>query len=668
MKKPGHQQSVRPGPELKPLLNSSIKNQWIYGLVIVLFTLVLYGNTVRNKYAVDDHLVTYPNEQIAQGIKAIPEILTTRYAKEEQLTYGYRPLVKITYAIEYEIWGFKPGRSHAINALIYAFTGLLLFRLLRKLLKDYHPLFAILVTLLFIAHPVHTEVVASLKNRDELLGFFFNVVTMILLFRFVETRKIRFILLCALTFVLVLLSKPTAAIFFIIYPLALYFFTDVKTRPLVYSAIAFFGLVLLFLVFTRFVLPENVRPVQYYENPLFFEKNLWLRAGTGFYILLYYLRLLLFPHPLRFYYGYDMIPVVNLANGWVILSILIHAALLAYAIYKFREKHILSFAIFYYLLMMAMYSNFVLPSPGIIAERYLYVSSLAFSLVAVYFIFKLYHTSPFRFNPSKGSLAGILITCMILLVPYSVYTFNRNKDWKNYMTLYERDLPRLERSVKANVLYASLLTSEVSETMDMEKQTRWIGLIKKHYDQALKIYPDNFEVLNNYGSFYAYTLGDLPTAIPYFDKAIQLEPRRPEPYYNLGYTYKILGDTARAISNYRMANQLMPSSVAIKSDLANLYYASDSVIQAIQMNREVIEIDSGTAIPYINLGNYMAGLGDTARAIPYWEKAVSIQPEYRLCMKISWYYLQQMDSARTWQYYNMAQKVKPRMTRGEEKR
>ena len=668
MKKPGRQKAGKSAADCKPHMSNGLKNQWIYGLVIFLFTLFLYGNTVRNKYAVDDHLVSYPNEQIAQGVKAIPGILTTRYAKEEQLTYGYRPLVKILYAVEYEIWGFKPGRSHAINALIYAFTGLLLFRLLKKLLKNYPPLFAFLFTLLFMAHPIHTEVVASLKNRDELLGFFFNLVTLILLLRFVETRKKQFIVLSALTFVLVLLSKPTAAIFFIIYPLTLYFFTDVKTRPLVYSAISFFGLVLLFLVFTRFILPENVRPVQYYENPLYFEKNIWLRIGTGFYILIYYLRLLVFPHPLRFYYGYDMIPVVNLANGWVILSILIHAGMLVYAIYKFREKHILSFAIFYYLFMMAMYSNIVLPSPGIIADRYLYVSSLAFCLVVVYFIFRVYRVSPLKFSPSNVSLAGIVITCLIILIPYSVHTMKRNKEWKNHMTLYESDLPKLERSVKANVLYASLLTSEVSETMDMEQQARWIGLIKKHYEQALDIYPDNFEVLNNYGSFYAYTLGELTTALPYFEKAIRLEPGRPEAYYNLGYSYKLLGDTARAISNYRMANRLMPTSVAIKSDLANLYYASDSLTQAIQLNREAIKIDSATAVPYINLGNYMAGLGDTARAIPYWEKAVSIQPEYRLCMRISWYYLQQMDSARTWQYYNMAQKVKPRMSRSEEKR
>jgi len=640
----------------------------VYGLIVFFFGLALYGNTYKNKYSLDDHLVTYPNEQIAQGLKAIPDILTTRYAQEEQLSYGYRPLVKITYAVEYAIWGFKPGRSHFFNALFYALTGLLLFHLLKKLFKNHHPAFPFIITLLFLAHPVHTEVVASLKNRDELLGFLFNLLTLLMILRFVETRRIRFLLLSVLMFILVLLSKPTAAIFFIIYPLALYFFTDVKARPLLYSALSFLGLVMLFLVFTRFILPENVRPVQYYENPLFFEKNIWLRIGTGFSILIFYLRMLLFPHPLRFYYGYDMIPVVNLADIWVILSILIHLGLLFYAIYTFRKKHILSFAILYYLLMMAMYSNFILPSPGIVAERYLYVSSLGFSIALAYLIFKAFRTNPERLNPSSVSLAGILATCLVILIPYSVHTFNRNKDWKNYLTLYESDIPYLERSVKANMLYASLLTREVTETMDMDQQAKWVELIKRHYDQALKIHPDNFEILNNYGSFYAYTLGEPDRALPYLVKATRLQPERPEPYFNLGYTYKMKGDTVKAIASLRTASRLDPSNVNIKSELANLYFDADSLVEAIGLNEEIIQTNPTLPLPYVNLGNYQASRGDTVRAIPYWEKAVALQPEYRLCMMISWYYLHQLDSARTWQYYNMAQRVKPKMIREEVKR
>lgn len=666
VKKSGTTEGLRKDAPAGFLVLNQGKRLWLYGLVVFLFALGLYGNTYRNKYAVDDHLVTYPNQQIAKGAKAIPEILSTRYAKEEQLTYGYRPLVKITYALEYELWGgFKPGRSHILNALLYALTGLLLFRLLRKFFKGHAILFPFLITLLFIAHPVHTEVVASLKNRDELLGFLFNIATLLLIFRFVDTRKWRFIILSGLMFIFVLLSKPTAAIVFIIYPLALYFFTDVKIRPLIYTALAFLGVVLLFLVFTRFILPENIRPVQFYENPLFFEKDPWIRIGTGFSILWFYLRLLLWPHPLRFYYGYDMIPTVNLADAGVILSILIHVALFVYAIYKLKEKHILSFAILYYLLMMAMYSNFVLPSPGIVAERYVYVSSLALSIAMVYFIFRLFRLKPQTTQLSRGALWGIGIITLVILIPYSVHTFNRNKVWRNHMTLYEHDLPYLERSVKANMLYASLLTSEVVETLDMEQQARWIGLIKKHYEQALEIYHDNYEVLNNYGAFYAYTIGELENAVPYLKRATALKPDKPEAFFNLGYTYKMLGDTAQALKNYRTALDLSPENIQIKSDLANLYFAADSLELARQLNTEIMEQDPSLSLPYINLGNYEARMGDTARAIPYWEKAVAIQPEYRMCMRISWYYMQQRDSALTWHYYNMAQQVKPRMLKEE---
>jgi Tfp pilus assembly protein PilF len=638
-----------------------------FGLIVFVFALGLYTNTYRNKYALDDHLVTYPNQQIANGLKAIPEILTTRYAEEEQLSYGYRPLVKISYAIEYALWEFKPGRSHIINALLYALTCLLLFLVLRKLFKAYTPLFPFLIVLLFAAHPIHTEVVASLKNRDEILGFLFNLAAFISLLKYAENRKNGFLALTGFFFLLVLLSKPTAAVFFIIFPLALYFFTDIKARPLIYSGIAFLGVVLLFLIFTKFILPANIRPVQYYENPLFFEKSIWIRLGTGATILLYYLRLLFYPHPLRFYYGYDMVPVVNLADMWSVLSILIHAGLLVWAIYYFRKKHILSFAILFYLLMIAMYSNFVLPSPGMVAERYAYVASLGFCIALVYMAFRIFRLDPSARKASFTVMAGISGLILVFLIPYPVKTINRNPQWMDFLTLYESDIPNLERSVKANMLYASMQTMVVLETWDMDKQARGIELVQKHYKKALEVYPDNFEVLNNLGSFYTFTLEEHQKAIPYLNKATEVKPGQPEAYYNLAYAYQKLGDTTAAISFYEKAIERDPGNLQLRSDLANLYFKMGSIQKARQMNFEMILIDSTQKLSWVNLGNYYYKTGDSTRAIPYWEKAVSIEPDYQLCMKISWFYLHQLDSARTWHYYNMAQRVKPRMKAEENK-
>ncbi|PID92809.1 MAG: hypothetical protein CSA94_02725, partial [Bacteroidetes bacterium] len=87
----------------------SIKNNWTYGVVFLL-AFMLYGNTILNDYSLDDNYVTKGNPKVAKGIKGIPEILSSHYAElynddGQMMSFGYRPVVNITYAIEYELFG-----------------------------------------------------------------------------------------------------------------------------------------------------------------------------------------------------------------------------------------------------------------------------------------------------------------------------------------------------------------------------------------------------------------------------------------------------------------------------------------------------------------------------------------------------------------------------------
>src|ERR1035437_9544609 len=161
---------IKPQPKSKQVIKKpKRKIDWMIVMIIGL-CFVLYGNTIPNHYSMDDELVTNTNKRVEGGIKAIPGIWTSLYS-EGKLKYEYRPVVKTVFAIEYQIFGDNPHVSHFINILIYIFTCLLLFNLLKKLLKDFNPVFPFIAVLLFIAHPIHTEVVASLKNRDEMLSF-----------------------------------------------------------------------------------------------------------------------------------------------------------------------------------------------------------------------------------------------------------------------------------------------------------------------------------------------------------------------------------------------------------------------------------------------------------------------------------------------------------------
>ena len=112
-----------------------------YCLLITAFTFILYGNTISNRYSLDDVYVTGKNPLTQQGIRAIPAIFSTYYINlnaEEggQHNFGYRPLAKATFALEWQFFGENRHESHFINVLLYALTGILLFLLLRRLLDN----------------------------------------------------------------------------------------------------------------------------------------------------------------------------------------------------------------------------------------------------------------------------------------------------------------------------------------------------------------------------------------------------------------------------------------------------------------------------------------------------------------------------------------------------
>jgi len=215
-------------------------NKIIYASIVVV-SFLIYGNSIKNGYSIDDDFVTTtnpeaPNHKIEKGIKGIPEIFSTRYVESEKQSFEYRPLVLVTYALEYQFFGSNPSVSHFINVLIYALTCVLLFMMLSSLLRKYHIVFPLLITFLFLVHPIHNEVVNNLKSRDELLSFLFGISSLYFFLRRIEFGKWQNLLLAILYFALALLSKKTSIIFIAIIPLTIYFFTSVKLKKLLFFA------------------------------------------------------------------------------------------------------------------------------------------------------------------------------------------------------------------------------------------------------------------------------------------------------------------------------------------------------------------------------------------------------------------------------------------------
>ncbi|MEI6899622.1 MAG: glycosyltransferase family 39 protein, partial [Bacteroidota bacterium] len=284
---------IPPKKKIGTGFNEKRANRFYIAFFFVL-AFALYGNTCLNKWAVDDEFVTGPDNQLVhQGFKAIPKIFTTPYVNATgnigSQSADYRPIVKLTFAIEYGLWGEKPGVSHGISVLIYFFISILLFFILKGLLKNYNVLFPFLITVIFIAHPIHTEVVASLKNRDEMLAFLCGLGALHYFLKFADTNHWKYFIYALVVFFIGYLSKSSILPFLAIYPLTLYFFKDMELKKffwivgglIVVLFLAYFGPRLLFL--------HNVGRVNsYIENPLYFEKNFWIRTATAMMSLLFY--------------------------------------------------------------------------------------------------------------------------------------------------------------------------------------------------------------------------------------------------------------------------------------------------------------------------------------------------------------------------------------------
>src|SRR4026208_1175713 len=180
-KKKIYKKAARPDPvTLKdPKKQEKFSVNHKVGIILALTAFLLYSNTINFGYVRDDSAAIVENQFVKKGIAGIPDLLKTDFWYFSNLRLGYyRPLALITFAIEQQFFNGNPRISHFVNVFIYAFSAYMLFIVLSRVFKTRNFFFPLVVSLFFIAHPVHTEVVANIKSRDELLSFL-NVLLML---------------------------------------------------------------------------------------------------------------------------------------------------------------------------------------------------------------------------------------------------------------------------------------------------------------------------------------------------------------------------------------------------------------------------------------------------------------------------------------------------------
>ncbi len=139
-------------------------------LFIAGLAFLVYSNTLDHKYVLDDFGVIPENNITKKGVSGLPEIFSTTYRAGTNLIDNtlYRPLSKAMFAIEWQIAPNTPALSHWMNVIFFALTCVVLFSILTLCLNG-NLLIPFIASMLFAAHPIHTEVVANIKSRDEIM-------------------------------------------------------------------------------------------------------------------------------------------------------------------------------------------------------------------------------------------------------------------------------------------------------------------------------------------------------------------------------------------------------------------------------------------------------------------------------------------------------------------
>ncbi|MDD3876515.1 MAG: tetratricopeptide repeat protein [Bacteroidales bacterium] len=881
-------------------------NSKILSIILFVGAFFLYANTINNNYNLDDELVTRGHVLTGKGVQGLIDIFSKPYYSDASGNdYEYRPIVLASYAIEHQIFGENPHTGHFINTLLYALLILVLFRSLKLIFFNYNILLPFIVSLLFAAHPIHTEVVASLKNRDEILALMFGLLSLQYSLKFIKTNLLKNIFISLVFFTLALLTKKSIIPFAALIPLSAIIFYKPDARQLLFITLplaviaaglthfyyintclffalailafsfllwlmqnpqiikngliaikehkyspfsekstvndvskgkqlidliiliftvvfsfsslllksqeflslvfllnivviiltygrqssvllvsafipalmmlVFFGLfsemfflmaflllifdiknkyhigliiivtivhliiiktlilnlfyifliaipvilfklrknyhshkiislillsilvianfisgnfendvvylfaavlVLLFVfilndhfdfkrkafVFVLFaaviaiptenfffrkkyypvinitavnvneaaaILPASGRQLDFAEMPINKQTPLNIRLGTSFIAMAFYFKLLVFPHPLGFYYGYNMLPIVGIGNHWALIAMLMHLFLLACGLFYINKQKILAFGILFYLISLSAFSNIIAPVAGLIGERLIFTASLGFCIILAFFIFKIFKI---KYTEKKLKLnlpTPFIITMSAILLLYGFKTITRNKDWNNHLSLFENDIHYLSRSAQAHNLYANALIEYMQTEKSPQKQKEMLNAAKNNFERALNIYPDFYNASFSLGKTYFY-LEQYEFALNSFRKNLELDSTDYMVHFYTALNNENLGRNLEAIEYYENCIALSPGFADAYTSLSNLYLKLNKPDEAIEINDRFLKIKPDSYDHRLNMGKIYFNTGRLNEALFHFEKAFELNSSDKL--------------------------------------
>ncbi len=624
-----------------------LAQKWHLPLVIIL-ALVAYLGTIGHGFVLDDVAVIDGNSFVKEGFKGIPHLLNTFYWQGYWNSNSglYRPLSLITFAIEYQFSKNNPMIHHFFNILYYVIICCLLYKVLLKWFVKMDIGIVLLITFLFAVHPIHTEVVANIKSRDELLALLFFLLSA----NAFKAGNTKSILLSSFYFLLSLFAKEGALMLLPV--LLIYVHTSNNLKPLqVFKMfIPFFIISGVWLLIHQYVIQHGPALITYTysDNSLIASHSVIEQKATAFSILARYFVKLIFPYEMSYDYSFNQIPIVGLFSIGALAGIVMLGALIYFCIKFYRKDAFITIAIAFILFPLLLTCNLFFNIGATAADRFLFGSSIGSCMLLVYL--------PYLLIKNVGQRSMIKYGAVLLSVVFIGMTINRNKAWKSNYSLFETDVTVSENSARTHYNYGTALMDSSKNPADKnmtdakEELTKAVTIDPGYYDalinlgavdtkqkmyadaltiyrKALKINPVSDLVTGNMGETF-YRSNQPDSAILYFNNAHKLGNRNIESYNILGTIYFTKKDYAQACKVFEDGITTTKDSTSpnLFMNYGNALAMSDRNQEAIKALERSYELDSKNPQPLYFIALTYNKLGDTLNANKYYREFKQLNP------------------------------------------
>jgi tetratricopeptide (TPR) repeat protein len=593
-------------------------------LVIVfalgLLCIIIYSNTLHSPFIFDDFPNIRKNIFIRLADLDFKRLSDTAFIRPNPT----RPVANISFALnhyigEYDVFGYHVTNIfiHFINGILVYFLSLITFtQLWREPDKDIPRfrstsilLMSLFSALIFITHPIQTQSVTYIVQRMNSMAVMFYLLSLLLYVYGRLTRpgwkKLILFCGCSMSWIMALGSKEIACTLpLIILLYEWYFFQDLRSdwlRKNIKYLLALFA-ILIVVIFIFLGLSPIDKILATYTNRDF---TMMERVLTQFRVVVFYISLLLFPHPSRLNLLHHFTTSASLIEPPVtLLALLIIIGLIGLGIYCARRQRLISFCIFWFVINLLIESSVI--GVEMIYEHRLYLPMFGFALIVSRVMF--YCFSKRRSWAIIGSTVIILSLCAA--------TYVRNRAWQDGITLWSDVVSKSPQNHRAHLNLG----------VTLREQKRLTEAIS-HFSEALRIKPGYAKTHNNLGIALAQQ-GKLAEAIGYLSRALQIQPDYAEAHNNLGTALARQGKLEEAVGHLSEALQIKPDYVDAHYNLGSALNEQGRPKDAVKYLSKAVRIEPHYAEAHNNLGNALKRLGRLDEAIEHFSEAVRIKPDY----------------------------------------